>query len=571
MMLGAGASLKSGIKPTTQIMSELLEQFGGGIEGPDLRHRFNQLWGQWDEKQKNQYLMPYLNADPSPGYAPLAAAIRQGYIDTIVTFNFDRLLQKALVSAGLHEDEDFKVIVRGDHADDRLIALMDLPEPRIKILKLHGSLTGATFLWSEREMLNYPPSIEKLVAGLTARPIVICGYGFQDTCVLRAFSPDGGAIYCVNPDGIPSGLRGFMINRRSENLVIDGPDGRFDSFFALVADSLNGPPPGGNTVARKNPFKFLESHGVADAQWFLGRDDETQDLTHKVKQQTKPLICLIGPPKSGKTSLVRAGMMARLDEERDMPVYLRCRGNLDQSLSAELCKLLPGEPPGGNGVSMLRRLAGITTQHVVVILDQFERVLTQQPRAGVGKECLKCFRQLADVNCSNLTVVCVSRNESDLSTALLPIVAQMAAQIDFLFLADMEPAQVRDVIRGLAARAGFEMAPQIVDEIRDEYARGLESEQPFSLAHVQAICHMLCEKGTTDLELYRRLIREERPALELGINRCDIINFIEDVPNCEERSLLRDLIRLVSHPECNQKIVNYVREHVSGMWAPPAA
>src|ERR1035441_3747305 len=130
----------------------------------------------------------------------------------------------------------------------------------------------------------------------------------------------------------------------------------------------------------------------------------------------------------------------------------------------------------------------------------------------------------------------------------------------------MEPAEEVDVIRRLAERAGFEVAPQIVAEIQEEYARGLESEQQFSLAHLQAICHVLCEQGAADVDLYRRLMRDDWATLELAINRYDIINFIEDVPNFEERCLFRDMIRLVSHPECNQKIVNYVRKHVSGMW-----
>jgi NAD-dependent SIR2 family protein deacetylase len=203
LMLGAGASIQSGIKPTTQIMTELLARFGKGINGPDLRQKFNQLWAQWDEKQKNEYLMDYLKATPSRGYAPLARCVQRGYFDIVITFNFDGLLQKAFQSAGLKDDEDFKLVVRGDNADETVIALMELPIPRVKVLKLHGSLTGTTFLWSEREMLFYPEPIHNLVAQLTARPIVICGYGFQDTCVIRTFSKDGGAIYFVNKGGMP--------------------------------------------------------------------------------------------------------------------------------------------------------------------------------------------------------------------------------------------------------------------------------------------------------------------------------------------------------------------------------
>lgn len=548
-------------------MKELLAQYGAGIEGRDLSFQFNKLWDQWSENQKDRYLMPYLTATPSPGYAALATLIRKGYIDTIITFNFDRLLQQALVAAGLHEDEDFKVVVRGDHADDKLIALMGMSEPRIKILKVHGSLTGATFLWSDVQMLTYPPTIHQLVATLTARPIVICGYGFQDVCAERAFSPTGEAIYCVNKDGIPSKLRGFMANRRSESLVLEGADGMFDSFFGELLQAMEASPSADNASPRKNPFKYLESHDVEDAECFLGRESEAQELTRKVQQQTRPVICLIGPPKSGKTSLVRAGMIARLDEERDLAVYVRCRGTLEQSLRTRVQKLLPHEKQEESGRSILQTLAATTTQHVVVILDQFERLLPQQTRS-VGREALRFLRQLAEASAPNLTVVCVSTSLEDLILELLQNAPQISPQIDWMILSKMEPARVSEVIRGLAALAGFEVAPEIVEKLQEEYARGLETEQGFSLGLIQAICHVLCEEGPGDVELYRRMIRDERAGLELAINRYDIVNFIADVPNVEERCLLRDIIRLVSHAECNQKIVNYVREHVNGKLVP---
>ena len=567
LMLGAGASLSSGIKPTTQIMTEMLAEFGSEISGNDLRQKFNQMWSQWTEAQRNKNLATYLTVAPSSGYERLAALIRKGHIDTVVTFNFDRLLQKALLAAGMVEDEDFKVIVRGDHSDERVVTLMEMPEPRVKILKLHGSLRGATFLWSEREMLNYPSGIEQMVTGLTRRPILICGYGFQDGCVVRAFSTEGENIYCVNKSGIPPGLlRSFMIARRSESLVIEGRDGEFDNFFGQLAEAIEPPPPPPpERHIRKNPFKHLESHNLGDASTLIGREEEIRELVRMVEARTKPVICVVGPAKAGKTSLLRAGLIANLDADRYLPIYLRCRGNLEQSLQTPIGKWLP-EGNCGSGTAALQKLAASTTQHVVVVLDQFERVLPYQPRTS-GGEGLKCVRDLVDSACPNLTVICVSTDEKEIAFGLWPL----ANSIDHLMLRELEPGQVGNLIRALATDSGYAFASEIVQEIQAEYARGLGSDRHFSLAHVHAICHVLCERGATDPDYYRELLQNERATLELAINRCDIINFIEDVPREEERSLLRDIIRLVSHPECNEKIVKYIREHVSSMQEAAAA
>jgi hypothetical protein len=566
LMIGAGASLSSGVVPTKQIMQELLDNFGKDIEGRDLSERFNRLWIRLSDVQRNDSLDKYLNRIPSHGYAELAALIRDGYFDQIITFNYDRLLQKALVAIGMREDEDFKIIVCGDLREEIVVATMEMPSPRIKILKVHGSLTSPTKLWSYEDMLVYPDPIHALMAKLTRQPILICGYGFEDLCVARSFAPDGGPIYCINPSGVPSMLRGFLIQRKSESLVIEGQDAYFDDFFTNTNACLRDRPAGHSEPPKPNPFKYLESYDIDSKAVFFGRDPDITELTRRVKQR-KPLIYLLGKPKSGKTSLIRAGLFAQLDENEYLPIYLRCRGGLELTLvSEELKKWVPGETEKLTGIEVLGKLAENATNmklQVVLVLDQFERIVGDSGSATVspGEELLKAGHP-------SLTIVCVSTdNQNALRNALMEVV-KLEGRADVMFLPEIPDADVGQIVTKISAIADRAMAPEIIKLIEDQYKRGTAREQTgeqgrTSLAHVQAICYLLHERNLSDTASFQNLLQDCYPTLDLAISKYDIINFIEDVRESEERDLLRNIIRVVSHPECNQKIVSFVRDRVT--------
>lgn len=562
LMLGAGASLSSGVTPTKQIMQEMVDTYGKEIEGRDLSERFNKLWQQLSDQQRNDSLKGYLDRIPSPGYAELAALIRDGYFDQIVTFNYDRLLQKALVAIGLQEDEDFKVIVCGDLKEDIVVSTMEMPAPRIKILKVHGGLTSPTKLWSYEEMLVYPDPIQDLMTKLTRQPIFVCGYGFEDLCVARCFATGGGPIYCINPSGAPSMLRPFLVNRNSESLTIDGQDAYFDKFFTQTNQYLyEGPEIPSHASA--NPFKYLESYDLDSKAVFWGREDNIAELTHRVSQRKSSLIYLLGRPKSGKTSLVRTGLFARLNENEYQPIYIRCRGSLEQTLiSTGLKKWVPGETKDLTGVEVLLKLAAKATDmnmHILLVLDQFERIVDDSGTAASspGDTLLK-------IGSPNLTIVCVSADDRN---ALMEVV-KLGGRADVVVLPEIQPHDVGQIITKIFTTADRTVTPEIIQFLVEQYRRGTIREQAGdqgrpTLAHIQAICYLLFERNLTDVTSLQNLIQDCYSALDLAITKYDIINFIEDVGESEERNLLRNIIRVVSHPECNQKIVNFVREHVA--------
>ncbi len=78
LMLGAGASISSGTKPTSKIMEELLGAGGKGIPGSSVEHRFDTLWQELSDQRRGNMLDPYLDVTPSRGYGKLGSSWTRG-------------------------------------------------------------------------------------------------------------------------------------------------------------------------------------------------------------------------------------------------------------------------------------------------------------------------------------------------------------------------------------------------------------------------------------------------------------------------------------------------------------
>jgi hypothetical protein len=556
LMLGAGASLSSGVPTTVKVVADLLEKYGGHISGSDTSERFDKLWTSAQPDDREMYLEPYLNCKPAKGYQILAELTRAGYFSRILTFNFDRLVETSFQRAGMQPGDDYLTIVRGDNTNEAVVQMMDRQKPLVKLLKLHGSLTGGNnFLYSDVEMLNYPETIRDLVKSLTASHIIVCGYGFEDTCVERAFAEQGGPIYCVNPGGRPKRLRAFVTLRNSQDFTIDGESGYFDNFMAELQDGLWEDAPA--TPPPVNPFRYLGSLRADDCDSLFGRADELKELMGDANSD-KPVV-VMGPSKTGKTSLVRAGMVAKLDPAQYLPVYVRCRGDVLHSLE-QIRK--PLEIPDSRTdvpavLGWISEWAAKQNKRAVLILDQFERV-NQYPESPQGADQLiASLRSLLEFRSPSLTVVCVTTEQQALTRAFMRLKNLWEGPVNVF---DFEPKQVREAVQTCVAHAGITFEESVLDKLEEEYTKGRDPGQAnFSLAHVQALCAVLCEKSKVDLDSYDKVMNRERPVLDIVINTCDIVNLIEDVP-AHYGELLRKIIHDVAHPECNRKIVDCVKQ-----------
>jgi len=572
LMLGAGASMSSGVVRTPQLMEELLRDYGSDLNGPEkLEDKFDKLWQRSSDSSRRAFLQPYLEHKPSAGYARLAALIEAGYFDLALTFNFDMLVEKSLNAIGF---SDFKCVIRGETIDDEMQKLADATEPRFKLLKLHGSLGSSDhFLFDVNEMNEYPAAINALVSRVTSRDIVTIGYAFRDICVLRAFAQRGGSIVCVNPSGVPRELRGFLKDRRSDDWGIETD---FDTFFEeLYAELLAPPAIAVQEKAPPNPFKFLESYESGDADSFAGRDEEIGRFTQALAKTPPPRIIIVaGPAKAGKTSLVRAGVLPALDTATHAGIYLRCQREFEKSLPGELW---PTDPAAAtlSLKAALQRLAAESPNHrAVLFLDQFDRVAagydltTRSGRVGLTTFVTEQLMAAAD----NVTIVLIITDESTLVQTLCQACNDQNVPWSMVQCAALERGDVADIIQKLATKGGFEFEQRIIDEMLQSYDQTRLSptqEQRFTLAHIQTVCHILAATRTVDYESYRHAFDNNLKALHQAINVCDIISFVEDF-SWSDAVWFRNMIK-VPLKESKERIADFIKSHYEELVPKPSA
>ncbi|MFM9812159.1 trypsin-like peptidase domain-containing protein, partial [Streptomyces scabiei] len=128
------------------------------------------------------------------------------------------------------------------------------------------------------------------------------------------------------------------------------------------------------------PYRGLESFTEEQARWFQGRQDAVRQVVSNLARQRR-LALLLGPSGSGKSSLIRAGVLRALaagklpGSDRWLPVLARPR----QDLLAEIERAgLPGAITEGIAAAVTRRLAAEPTyKRIVLVIDQFEEFFTQ--------------------------------------------------------------------------------------------------------------------------------------------------------------------------------------------------
>jgi WD40 repeat protein len=324
------------------------------------------------------------------------------------------------------------------------------------------------------------------------------------------------------------------------------------------------------------PYPGLAAFDAADAAVFFGRDDELRQLFERLTPAAVggggQVVTVAGPSGSGKSSLVRAGLLPRLAKQTGRwvlldPIVPGDGGGPTASLARSIADTLAsrsGSPDraavhevlDGLGPSGLVTLlgdvsaaAGSGRAQVLLVVDQAEELITRCSES-VRTGFVSLLRDAVGPG-SSLSVVATLRSEfigpfaSDEATAVL--VAEP------LVVGPLGRERLPAVIQRPAVRAGIEFEPGLVDRMvleteggdalpllaytLEQLAHGRQPGRPITTADYEQLGGVV---GTLTLQADRiRSELERRGAGELVLSTLQQLTTLERDDEPTARRVLR--------------------------------
>jgi WD40 repeat protein/energy-coupling factor transporter ATP-binding protein EcfA2 len=232
------------------------------------------------------------------------------------------------------------------------------------------------------------------------------------------------------------------------------------------------------------PYKGLDVFDEEDAQLFFGREKLVDDLVGRVKHSRT--VFVTGPSGSGKSSLVRAGLLHALKQG----ALKDANAHSERWLYATM---KPGRDPIGELARVAARLAGSTNaedeirakamedatifarwceitlkdgrdKRVVLFIDQFEEVFTQISKDVERIAFLNLLTYAATVENGRVIVLFSMRSDFVPNCAAYP---QLNALLNrqFLQIGAMQPDELVSAIAQPALRVGLRIDPDLIAQI----------------------------------------------------------------------------------------------------------
>lgn len=210
---------------------------------------------------------------PTKAHRAIAAVVREGYVRTIVTTNFDRLLENALREVGVEP-----TVIK---SEDDLAGAIPLAHARCFILKVHGDYLDTRLRNTDAELEQYGKAQNRLLDRIfDEHGLIICGWsGDWDTALRAALSRAPNRRYPTYwaSRGSPSEAAQDLVRHRSANLVAIADA---DSFFTGLQERLD------TLQATSRPHPHSVDLVVGSAKRYLARSEHRILLADLIVAET---------------------------------------------------------------------------------------------------------------------------------------------------------------------------------------------------------------------------------------------------------------------------------------------
>jgi DNA-binding SARP family transcriptional activator/WD40 repeat protein/energy-coupling factor transporter ATP-binding protein EcfA2 len=255
--------------------------------------------------------------------------------------------------------------------------------------------------------------------------------------------------------GRAAGARARLVRSRAE--VADGVEG-ITRLLEQRRSQLAGraaPAVGVDDASVLCPYKGLARFDVDDASLFFGRERLVAELVARLTASR--VVAVVGPSGSGKSSLVRAGVLPALADG--------IATNTDRWRTIAMC---PGARPSSELTTQLR-LAGRSggDERLLVFVDQFEELFTHCDREPDRTEFVQRLTGLLDD--PSAALVLAVRADQLGACAAYPSLTELLTGNDVL-VGPMTESELRRAIEAPAAQAGLDVEPGLVEAIVDDVA-----------------------------------------------------------------------------------------------------
>ncbi|MFH8636033.1 nSTAND1 domain-containing NTPase [Streptomyces goshikiensis] len=282
----------------------------------------------------------------------------------------------------------------------------------------------------------------------------------------------------------------------------------------VIAYRLENPPPPHAAWPRDRvPYPGLDAFAEDENAVFFGREAQAAELTRRLHvasaQPGDRFLLLVGASGSGKSSLVRAGVMPRLRERRwtvlpaitpgpdplgALATAVSAAGSGDEP--ATILRRLRQDPAALK--TELGRIRGGRFRRVLLVIDQFEEVLTlagEGERAQFLDALLSCVRQ--DLGIRVLATLRVDFLGRLLDSGHAEIVQHPTV------IGAISRGQLAQVVERPGALVDLSFEQGVVDTIVEE--TGTDDALPLLAYLLQELYFASGPGGTVTQDLYRRL------------------------------------------------------------------